>query len=59
MAPVVIKVMVAMMLRMESREMPQTPCPLVQPLPRTEPKPTNRPATISSGVLALIKLSGI
>jgi hypothetical protein len=28
--------------------MPQTPCPLVQPLPSTVPKPTSKPATGSN-----------
>jgi hypothetical protein len=33
--------------RRESRARPQTPWPLVQPLPRRVPNPTGRPATIS------------
>ena len=34
--------------RTENRDMPQTPWPLVQPLPRRVPNPTNNPPTISS-----------
>lgn len=36
--------MVATRERGESLEMPQTPCPLVQPFPSWVPKPTRRPA---------------
>src|SRR6266702_3605716 len=45
--PVAMKTSVATMERTDSREMPQTPCPEVQPLPHTEPKPTRRPARTS------------
>lgn len=51
MTPVAINVPVAMIERPESREIPQTPCPLVQPFPRTDPKPTKRPAKPSSAIL--------
>jgi hypothetical protein len=34
--------------RGDSRLRPQTPCPLVQPLPNRVPKPTSRPATTSA-----------
>ena len=34
--------------RVDRREMPHTPCPLVQPLPRRVPKPTIKPATAVS-----------
>ena len=47
-----MKVMVATMERTERREMPQTPCPLVHPLPSRVPKPTINPAAISSGAVA-------
>src|SRR5690606_27878954 len=47
-APVSMKVAVATMERGESRARPQTPWPLVQPLPRRAPKPTSRPPMMSS-----------
>src|SRR5262249_55036471 len=37
--------------RAESRETPQTPCPLVQPLARPVPSPTASPAMIATGTL--------
>jgi len=45
--PVAMKTAVATSERTDRREMPQTPCPEVQPLPHTEPKPTRRPAKTS------------
>ena len=41
--PVAIKVSVATIDRVEPRAIPQTPCPLVQPLPNRLPTPTNTP----------------
>jgi hypothetical protein len=40
---------VAAIERGERRATPQTPWPLVQPLPSLVPKPTSRPAVIRSG----------
>src|SRR5690606_8430588 len=48
--PVVMKVAVATIDRLESRPMPHTPWPLVQPLPRRVPKPTRSPAAASSAI---------
>jgi hypothetical protein len=42
-------VIVATIERPDSLEMPQTPWLLVQPLPRTDPKPTSTPSTPRSG----------
>jgi hypothetical protein len=44
-APVVMNVSVAASDRPDMRLRPQTPCPLVQPLPRRVPTPTSKPAT--------------
>jgi len=49
MKAVAMKVMVAVMDLLEPLEIPQTPWPEVQPLPRTEPKPTRSPAMIRRG----------
>lgn len=38
-------VSVATMLRLDNRGRPQSPCPLVHPLPSLVPKPTRNPAT--------------
>src|SRR6202044_1506920 len=46
-APQIMKVSVAATDRAESRLSPQTPCPLVQPLPSRVPKPTRSPAATS------------
>ena len=43
--PAAMNVIVATKDRIESREIPHTPCPEVQPLPHTEPKPTRKPAS--------------
>jgi hypothetical protein len=40
-----MKQSVATIERCDSRAMPQMPCPLVQPEPMREPKPTSRPAS--------------
>ena len=45
---------VAVIDRSDKRPIPQTPWPLVQPLPTLTPVPTNKPAMI-----ALIKLAGL
>ena len=45
---VVMNTAVATSERRESRANPQTPCPLVHPLPSRVPKPTRSPAVISS-----------
>jgi len=47
-APEDIKTRVATMDLGDNRPMPQIPWPLVQPLPRRVPKPTRKPAVISS-----------
>ena len=41
---VVIKVPVATIDLPDTRDIPHTPCPLVQTLPDTDPNPTNKPA---------------
>lgn len=51
-----IKTKVATIERGDKRPMPQIPCPLVQPLPKLEPKPTNNPATAITNQLASIEL---
>ena len=51
---VAIKTAVAVMDRGESRAIPQTPWPEVQPLPSRVPKPTRRPAAMMT-----VKLAGI
>src|SRR4029434_4749619 len=48
--PAIINVIVATTERTEKRLIPQTPWPLVQPLPSRVPKPTRRPARISAPV---------
>ena len=48
-----MKVIVAIMERLESRLIPQIPCQLVHPEPIRVPKPTNHPATIIISGLAL------
>lgn len=58
MAPVAINVTVAMIERFDSLEMPHTPCPLVQPFPRTDPNPTKMPAKPSSVVLLDMTAAG-
>lgn len=45
--PAAMKVRVATNDLGDIRLMPQTPCPLVQPLPSKVPNPTKRPATIT------------
>src|SRR3546814_7734363 len=55
--PVAMNVRVATIERAERRLTPQTPCPLVQPLPRRVPTPTASPATTS--VAGLAKLASI
>ena len=47
-----MKVSTAASDRHDSRPRPQTPCPLVQPLPMRVPKPTRNPASSRSGVEA-------
>tara|TARA_B110000240_G_C13461893_1_gene437077 strand:+ start:1405 stop:1623 length:219 start_codon:yes stop_codon:yes gene_type:complete len=42
--PVDINIIVATTDLPEALETPHTPWPLVQPLPKTDPKPTKRPA---------------
>lgn len=44
-----MKVATATMLRGDTRVRPQTPCPLVQPLPSRVPTPTSKPATATTG----------
>jgi hypothetical protein len=44
-----MKVMVADRLLFDNRAIPQTPCPLVHPLPKRVPTPTKIPAIKSSG----------
>ena len=50
-----MKVAVAASERGETRARPQTPCPLVQPLPSRVPKPTSSPPAISVAALASIE----
>ena len=45
--------------RNENRPKPQTPWPLVQPLPKEVPNPTNRPLTINIGSGASISGAGM
>jgi hypothetical protein len=47
----VIKVAVAARLLLDSRAIPQTPCPLVHPFPRRVPTPTRIPAIKREGRL--------
>lgn len=47
--PVAMNVSVATMERGDSRDRPQTPCPLVQPEPTRVPTPTARPASARAG----------
>ena len=54
-----MKVMVAIIDRIESLAMPHTPCPLVQPDPKRLPNPTNKPPTITIRLLAVIVDAGI
>lgn len=49
--PVAINVRVAAIDLIESLGIPQTPCPLVQPLPILVPKPTKKPPMIQPGRL--------
>jgi len=56
--PANMKAAVAASDRGEKREIPQTPCPLVQPDPYRVPIPTNIPAMISNGKPAFIVTSG-
>ncbi len=58
-AAVTIKINVAAIERTDKREIPQTPWPLVQPLPNWVPTPTNRPPIITSGVEIEKVTSGI
>lgn len=44
--PVIINVAVAIKDRIDRRALPQTPCPLVHPLPSCVPSPTKTPARI-------------
>ena len=53
-----MKVTVAAIERGDRRAMPQTPCPLVQPLPRRVPNPTSSPAAISSGTDEVTSICG-
>ena len=46
--PVAMKVTVATTERGDSRAIPHTPCPLVQPPPVAVPNPTSSPATAIS-----------
>jgi hypothetical protein len=46
-----MKVAVATSERIDRRDTPQIPCPLVQPLASPVPSPTASPATISIGAL--------
>src|SRR3546814_18712137 len=55
--PVAMNFRVATIERAERRLTPQTPGPLVQPLPRRVPTPTASPAT--TGVAGLAKLASI
>lgn len=41
--PVVMKVRTATAPRLERRDKPHTPCPLVHPFPKRVPNPTRRP----------------
>lgn len=52
--PAAMNAAVATIERGESRESPQTPCPLVQPEPYRVPIPTSKPAVISVDVAASI-----
>ena len=52
--PANIKQSVAIIDRVDKREMPQTPCPLVQPAPKRVPMPTSNPETTNKVLLALI-----
>lgn len=47
--PADMKANVAAIERGERRATPHTPCPLVQPFPKRDPKPTSSPAKKSSG----------
>ena len=42
---------VATIERIENLEIPQTPCPLVQPFPTLTPMPTNKPLSNTTDVL--------
>jgi hypothetical protein len=46
--PVAMNTPVAMSERFDKREIPQTPCPLVQPFPIVLPNPTSNPAAARS-----------
>src|SRR5690606_20142356 len=52
--PLVRKVATAAIDRGDRRASPRTPCPLVQPDPSLEPKPTRSPAMMISGQPAVI-----
>lgn len=56
MIPVVTKVRVAIMDRVESRPIPQTACPLVHPFARDVPSPTRIPAIMSVVLLAELRV---
>jgi hypothetical protein len=52
---VTIKIIVAVIDRDERRDIPQMPCPLVQPFPKLVPTPTKKPPIISIGIDLVIK----
>ena len=56
---VAMKVIVAAIERADPRDIPQTPWPLVQPFPKTDPNPTKRPAMARAGPPAEMTWSGI
>ena len=53
-----MKISVAVMDLGDSLAIPQTPCPLVHPLPRLVPKPTRSPARTSHAVDCSIRMMG-
>lgn len=56
---VAMKISVAAIERGDNLPTPQTPWPLVHPLPSRVPKPTNIPATTSSGTDDVIAIDGV
>lgn len=54
-----MKISVAVMDLGDSLAIPQTPCPLVHPLPRLVPKPTRSPARTSHAVDCSIRMMGV
>ena len=57
--PLMMKVTVARMERIEPRPIPQTPCPLVHPPPMRVPKPTRNPDTARIGQAVSVRSSNL